>query len=228
MDSKVVNKEIRRTVWPVLREAGFGHFSSRSAWRHVGSRVEVLNFQSFNTYNAGVLGCTTYSFSVNLGAFLGEVPPSHEPTRIKAIDSKPLPEEYECHLRGRLHRGFTQAECARQDIWYIDPAGQYLEKAVHDVRMTILRDGFPWYESLRDTGEVLRVLTDESEDMDRLWGFGANPSPLRFYLTGYVALALGKRELARNSLQAVLRSDSFQSVHQRIAGDIETCGLTSA
>jgi hypothetical protein len=70
MDSKSVNKEIRQTIWPLLREAGFWRFSSRSAWRHAESRVEVLNFQSFNSYNAGVLGCTTYSFSVNLGVFL--------------------------------------------------------------------------------------------------------------------------------------------------------------
>jgi len=226
MDSKCVSKEIRRAIWPLLRESGFWRFTSRSAWRHSESRIEVLNFQSFNSYNAGVIGCTTYSFSVNLGIFLREVPPSYEPVRIKTADEKPLPEEYECHLRGHLHRNFAQAECERRDIWYIDPNGRYLEKAIHDVRMAIVRDAFGWFESLRDSGEVLRVLTDEPEDMDHLWGFGRNPSPMRSYLTGYMARSLGKRELAQSCLQEVLQSGSFTSVHNRISGDIEACGLT--
>jgi hypothetical protein len=89
------------------------------------------------------------------------------------------------------------------------------------------RDALPWYDSLRNTCEVLRVLTDEPEDMDRLWGFGRNPSPMRSYLTGYVALSLGKRELAKSSLQSVLQSGSFTSIHHRISGEIEECGLTT-
>ncbi len=190
--------------------------------------MEVLNFQSFNSYNADVLGCTTYSFSVNLGTYLCEVPPSHEATRIKEVDGKPLPAEYNCHLRGRLHRGFAQPECARRDIWYIDPAGRYLENALHDVRLAIVRDALPWYESLRDSGEVLRILLEDSEDMDRLWGFGRNPSPMRSYVTGYVAFALGRRELAKARLQDAVQSGCFESVRERLARDIEACGRTTA
>jgi len=78
------------------------------------SRIEVVNFQSFNSYSAGVLGCTTYSFSS--GSYLVEVPSLGRPGRPKEKDGAPVPEEYECHRRGRLHRSFAQPELERRDI----------------------------------------------------------------------------------------------------------------
>jgi uncharacterized protein DUF4304 len=228
MDSKDVNKEIRRTIRPLLREAGFTHFTARTAWRHVGSRVEVLNFQSFNSYTADVLGCTTYSFCINLGTYLQEVPSDHVATRIKEVDGKLLPQEYHCHLRGGLRPGFEQPECARREIWYIDPAGRYLEEAVCDVRAAVLRDAFPWYESLRDPAGVLHILLEEPERMNRLWGFGRVGSPIRSYVAGYVAFALGRQELAKDQLEKALRSGCFETVAARIGRDLEACGRPTA
>jgi hypothetical protein len=33
MDSKVVNKVIKKHIWPFLKEQGFSKFTSRNAWR---------------------------------------------------------------------------------------------------------------------------------------------------------------------------------------------------
>jgi len=71
-----------------------------------------------------------------------------------------------------------------REVWFIDPVGRYLEKALHDVRMAIARDGVPWFARLADPNEALRVLLEEDEHMGELWGFGRNPSPIRNYLTG--------------------------------------------
>lgn len=68
MDSKVVNRAIKANVWPMLKEHGFGHFTTRTAWRHDHDRIDVINFQSFNSYQASVIGCTTYSFALRLGS----------------------------------------------------------------------------------------------------------------------------------------------------------------
>lgn len=223
MDSKTVNRELRRTIRPLLKEAGFSRFTDRNAWRYSASRVEVLNFQSFNSYLADSIGATTYSFSVNLGSYLLEIPPLCDPGRIKKKDGQLLPQEYECPLRGRLHRAFPQPELARKDTWYIDPAGKYLEQAVQDVRLRVIEDAFPWFEQLRNTERVLQILQNKPEDQGRLWGFGGNPSPVRSYLTGYVALALGRKELAAKHLQAALASNALSLFADQLGGDLAAC-----
>ena len=220
MDGKTVNRIIQKVIHPELYAAGFVRSTSRTFWRTAATRVEVLNFQSFNSYLARVLGCTTYSFGVNLGSFLPEIPPQYEMERIKEAEGKLWPQEYECHLRGHLLRGFSQPELRRRDIWFVDPHGKYLEKAIRDVRGSIIRQAFPWYEGLRDSERVLDILLHKPEDMRRLWGFGRNPSPLRSYMTGYVALALGRRDLGKQQLLKALDSGCFQSVSKRIARDI--------
>jgi hypothetical protein len=221
VDSKHVSIEIRRTIGPILKEAGFVRSTSRTFWRHTVSRIELLNFQSFNSYLANLLGCTTYSFSVNMGSYLVEIPPYRAAGRIKEKNGKLLPQEYECHFRGRLRRGFQQPELLRSDIWFVDPECKYLEAAVHDVRKAIIGDAFPWYEKLRDSTRVFQILLTEPAEMDRLWGFGANPSPIRSYLAGYVALALGRRDIAKVRLQEALESGCFERVAVQLTRDIE-------
>lgn len=216
MDSKVVNKAIRQSVRPLLKELGFSRFTPRTAWRYTEGRVEVLNFQSFNSYLAESIGATTYSFSVNLGCLLLEVPS----TGIKVKDGFLMPQEYECHLRGRLSRGFRQRELKRRDTWYIDPDGRYLERAMQDVATAIQRDAEPWFAQLRDSGQVLDLLLSADEKVCELWGFGANPSPNRSYLTGYVARALGQQELARDKLTEALESGCYDAVAEQVREDL--------
>lgn len=69
MDSKIVNKEIKKTIKPFLQAVGFTKFSERNAWRYRDEFIEVINFQSFNSYLADGVGCTTYSFAINLGVY---------------------------------------------------------------------------------------------------------------------------------------------------------------
>ncbi len=67
MDSKVVNKAIRDVIRPFLKENEFTKFTGRDSWRVKKDTIEVINFQSFNSYNADILGVTSFSFGVNLG-----------------------------------------------------------------------------------------------------------------------------------------------------------------
>ena len=116
MDSKVVNREIRDRIWPKLREHGFGTFSSRSAWRYGPDRIDIVNFQSFNAYNAGVIGCTTFSFVVNVGCYLLAILPRFEPSRIKENKGHLMPEDYACHFRAQLSPAIPQAKLLAKDI----------------------------------------------------------------------------------------------------------------
>jgi len=56
MDSKEVNKQIRAVIRPVLKAQGFARFTARDSWRFHDDRIDVVNFQSFNSYLAGTIG----------------------------------------------------------------------------------------------------------------------------------------------------------------------------
>jgi hypothetical protein len=221
MDSRVVNSQIKRRIWPRLREAGFATFSSRTAWRHHEDRIDVLNFQSFNSYNAEVLGCTSYSFSVNLGCFMTAIPADYEPSKMKEKDGLLLPQEYECHFRGRLARSFKQPELKERSIWYIDPGEKYLGWSMTDIEGQIAANVLGWFQSFGNIEDALNILLSTHEDMGNLWGFGRNPSPARHYFTGYVALKSHKMELAKRHLGLALASGCFKEVEKRLSLDIE-------
>lgn len=222
MDSKIVNSQIKRRIWPHLKQAGFDVFTARTAWRHHVNRIDVLNFQSFNSYNAGVIGCTTYSFAVNLGCYLKSIPPQFEPDRIKNRAGDLLPQEFNCHFRGRLSRTFKQPELKERDIWYIDEGERYLGRAMTDIEGLLPSTALPWFERFADERFALEVLLNADEEMGELWGFGRNPSPVRHYFTGYVALGAKEIEMADRHLTLALASGCFKSIESRLSSDIRT------
>ena len=212
MDSKVVNAEVKRTIWPRLKEVGFGVFTARTAWRHHANRIDVLNFQSFNSYTADVVGCTTYSFAVNLGCFLRSIPSQFEPDRIKRKSGEMLPQEFNCHFRGRLQKTLKQPELKEPDIWYIDAGQKYLDRAIADVENLLATKALPWFDKFGDDAFALQVLLNGDEEMGELWGFGRNPSPVRHYFTGYVALGANEIEMANRHLALARASGYFKSI----------------
>ncbi len=200
MDSKDVNKAITRTIKPILKVAGFTRSTARTFWRHNEDRVQVVNFQSFNSYLAEGVGCTTYSFAINLGIFFLCIPQQH----VREKDGLLLPEEYRCHLRRRLLKNITQAELPRRDTYYVSPDGSNLDLTIDDARAVIEYEGLPWFAHYDDLHEVLRTLLEEDESMNGTWGMGANPSPMRSYLSGYVAKFLNKWSTAAHAFKQVI------------------------
>jgi len=155
------------------------------------------------------MGCTTYSFSLNLGCFFRYIP-AQFPVRFK--NGEVSPEEYQCHFRGRLDRTFDQRELDRNDIWYIDPNGDYLAKSMDDVLLQIKDRGFAWFDRFIRPEEVKRTLLKDDEQMAETWGFGRNPSPIRSYMMAYTAMRLGDNSLADAKLQEAVQSGCFKSL----------------
>ncbi len=220
MDSKAVNEGIKEVIWPQLRDDGFEVFSPRTAWRHRPERIDVINFQSFNAYNAGVIGCTTYSFAVNLGCFVLAIPPRFEPSKMKQKNGRLTPQEFECRLRGRLSPTMQQPHLQATDIWFIDEAGERLAASLRDVSQCIAATALPWFSHFASLHEVLRIFQTQPEQMSRLWGFGRSPSPVRHYFSGYVALSLNDSS-AKHHLEQALLSGCFSSVEARLASDVQ-------
>ena len=222
MDSKAVNVAIRGEVRPLLRDAGFSRSTARTFWRYHHDRVDVINFQSFNSYNAGVLDITTFSFAVNLGCYLRYVPNRYPNAKgLKCLEGDtPQPKEFQCHLRGPLTRSYVDPSCRSRQIWPIDQGGSNLDKALHDVRMVLNRDGIPWFDQFTSPRLVYDIFATREEDMGHLWGFGAPGSPIRTYLLGYSAKAAGLTDAAVASLRHAASTKSFELIRDRILSDI--------
>jgi uncharacterized protein DUF4304 len=214
MDSKVVNRQIRATIWPLLKATGFRATTARTAWRHNQDTVHVVNFQSFTKYNADVMGVTTFSFCVNLGCFLVYVPPEWPPKKIE--EGLPYPTEAECQFRGRLSPSISQ-RVKLDYLWFVEEDGRNLAWCIHDVAQQI-PEALKWFARLDQRAEVLRILEEEPEDMSRLWGFGRNPSPLRSYLKGYVAMSLGKDALAAREFEQAVASGCYTHLFKSATG----------
>jgi hypothetical protein len=215
MDSKVVNRAIKKTVWPALRNAGFATFTSRCAWRHREDQIDVIEFQSFNKYNADVLGVTTFSFAVRMGTIQLYIPPQWPP---KVKDGVQLPSEAECYFRSSMVCSI-ESKLKDRTIWPVDPAGKNLPWCIQGV-LNKLPQTMSWFERLAKKSEVLRILQEENQKMPELWGFGSNPSPMRSYLAGYVALALGQNEIAETKLQEAADSKCFVSLFTSVQGAV--------
>jgi len=197
---------------------GFGQFTPRTAWRYSGEKIDVVNFQSFNSYLANAVGCTTYSFGVKLGWSFDAIPQS---ARVKRKNGHLRPDEYECHFRLALQKSIKQPNLKRTDVWYVDPTGKNLEIVVADVKKTVLEIGLGWFSRFGDMKEVLRTLLEDSESNEGTWGFGANPSPSRHFMMGFTALTLGKMDVARERIQKALDSGCFKEFEPKMYAALE-------
>ncbi|MBY0273415.1 MAG: DUF4304 domain-containing protein [Alphaproteobacteria bacterium] len=219
MDSKSVNKEIRKHIWPVLKENGFSEFSTRSSWRYKGNRINVVNFQSFNSYSADISKCTTFSFIINLGIYLSYIPDYPE---MKKKHDKLAPDEAACHLRRTLEKNLLQKEMPRKNIWYVDPSGLNLNEVIENGLKVILEKGFPWFDEFNDNEAVIKVLKQGIESEGGTFGFGNNPSPKRFLLLGFTASELGDAETAKNAFEYVIKSDCYEYLNHVMQSKINS------
>lgn len=126
MDSKTVDKLIRSEVRPLLREQGFSTSDARTARRYRGHLIDVVNFQSFDRRLADSIGCTTFSFGINLGVYV--MGSAHEQRLKRDKLGRVAPLEYACQFRCHLEKRTPIDGFAREDVFYIDPDGLWLLK----------------------------------------------------------------------------------------------------
>lgn len=225
MDSRTVSRQIRAEIWPVLKAAGFDEFLTRTAWRHSPRRIDVINFQSFNAYLAERVGCTPFSFSLNLGCFLTFVP-SLSGRHIRVKNGQLLPEEYECHLRRRLLKAIRQSELKRADTWFIGSNGEQLVECIGDALTQIQSRGMPWFQRFDADEEILRTIADDNEG--ETFGIGAKDSPNRHALLGYAELSRNNAAAACEHLNLALKglskvgfSTTFEAVLRKTLQELK-------
>lgn len=64
-----------------------------------------------------------------------------------------MPEEYHCHLRCTIRKEFSQPECPRTDVFYVDPKGDYLPTVVEATRLGIATEGLAWFRRFSEMEE---------------------------------------------------------------------------
>ena len=198
MDSKFVTKEIKSKIKPLLKENGFQHSSGRTFWRYQRDRIDILNFQSFNAYNASVLGCTTFSFSVNLSVLLNYIPSE---TEISEKNGLKIPSESQGHFRSPILKRIEQKEFQRQDIWFVDNEGENLTRVFSDCKSQIETYGLSWFQKFDSKESVYETLNKSDENMKGTWGFGNKNSPMRNRLLAFTAIELKKYTIATEKLK---------------------------
>lgn len=213
-DSRDVNRALREMIWPVLKTMGFSRRTQRTAWRDRVGSIQVVNFQSFNSYLAEGLATTTFSFGVNLGVFY---PAIAEGSSVAAfIKDRSRPAEYHCHARNHLGKGIAQPNepvvrrwfdprprspalgtwVDRPDVWFVLPDGSNVDLVVADALERILGVGIPWLDRLSDLAEARRHF-EAVEDSEQAPGIvaehygGAMGSPARWHAIGALSAALG-------------------------------------
>jgi hypothetical protein len=176
--NRVVTRAIGSMVWPVLEAVGFESHTGRTAWRYIGRDIDVVNFQSFGGMLADEVGCTSFSFQVNLGMWRRD--DAWNVPRDADAQGRPRPQEYECephrlHLAKslsqpwfrpfhrdasrwpksfRLHREGVK-QVFRSDthdnpyIWFVLEDGSNLEECIEDAVSVLRSQGLPWFDSCR-------------------------------------------------------------------------------
>jgi hypothetical protein len=161
MDSKIINKLIRSEIWPILRGYGFTTFESRTAFAYNGPFINVVNFQSFNSYKAEGLGCTTFSFAVNLGAHVLGCPSEDFVKVDKSGRLRPF--EYQCQLRHVLRKRSPVDGFARDVIFYIHPDGRTTAACFQELRH-LMQDFVPrWFEAQNNLDDLLSRIESAEE-----------------------------------------------------------------
>ena len=171
-----VTREIRRVIWPVLRELGFSEFASRTAWHETGEVVVVVNFQTVQSqfHTPLLLGnfggkpaqATMSSFVINVGVSFRKL--AHQ---LGFIEAQLFPwtrvAAYEGDLRLSLTKGIPQNPAYPPEIWGVKEDGSNIAVLIEDAREQIRKQAFPWIEHSRNLEvgfEHFRLLTHSERD----------------------------------------------------------------
>jgi len=197
MDSRIVNREIKREVWPLLREQGFKEFSSKTAWRYAPEQIHVVQFSSCNSYIAEGVGCTTFSFGVALGAYIRVVPRTYQ--IVAGKDPTVRPQNYHCHFRHFLKKRIEQAALPRKDVWYVEPDGCNVLDVLADAREVLKSEGLPWFDQFNSLERVMDQLIEEERLLNEST---SRSSPMAKHIIGHIARHLGVEDVAESMMAA--------------------------
>lgn len=165
VDGRIVGKALGEAVRPLLKSIGFTRFAGRTAWRDSEYTVDLVNFRSFTRYIADGVGCTTYSFTGDVGVFYRCLGPGQD-----------RPKYYELTFRATLGKTLNQpifrpydrsAMTDRPDVWFVTEDGRTLAECIADARECLEAQGLPFLDKFKEPRRAFESMRRErSTDTD--------------------------------------------------------------
>lgn len=170
IDGRVVGKALNDAVRPLLKSAGFTRFAGRTAWRDSDYTVDFVSFRSFTRYIADGMGCTTYSFTGDVGVFYRCLGPEQD-----------RPKGYALTFRATLGKTLSQplfrpyarsGTTDRPDVWFIAEDGSTLADCIADARECLEAQGLRFLEKYRQPQRAFESLLTERSTAPRFGELG--------------------------------------------------------
>ena len=208
MKNTHINALIRECLKPVLIEAGFSQFTTRSAWRYQNQRIDVFRFQLHKVTDA-VGSDVRHTFSLELGCMLDYMPclTTNEPVRI--VQNEPRPEIFHCTFQRTLQGPEAHRPVGQPYAWKVPTDFGSLKATLQSAARALESEGFLWYQQFDDPRDVLELLSSPEERRNGTWGYGRAGTPMRQMLIGLAALKAGFYDLAQESLHKIQASPGF-------------------
>ena len=170
--STEINKVIRKSLSPILRENGFNKVNTRNNWRWLDQCIWVLKISAVGNYFSEVTGWPPMSIQVELGIYYVFIPSVEEIK--KGTRGELLPKEYQCHLRGELNCNLDQsnyirhlnnpADRTRTDIWWVEPDGSNVDEVIKDIGKSFIEKGLNWYINNTDLEIAFTKIENQLND----------------------------------------------------------------
>lgn len=175
--SPEINKVIRKSLSPILKENGFNKVNTRDNWRWIDQCIWVLKTSTVGNYFSDVSGWPPMSIHVDLGIYYVFIPSEEEIK--KGTNGELLPKEYQCHLREELNCNLDQsnyirhldnpAERNRSDMWWVEPDGSNIEEVMDDIGKSFTEDGLNWYINNTDLETAFTNIENENNGYNKYY-----------------------------------------------------------
>ena len=183
MDNQALNRSLRATLWPALREAGFVTRTDRIAWRHGRGHTDLIEVSALGSA-ADAVGATPTSFS----AYVGSVPAWFSGRPVPVRKGLPAPHYWNCDLQRTLHKTLSQPwftpfsrppaattprsfllhreglkQVFRRDthdrpaVWFVRDDGSNLDEVVRDLLHVVSTVGLPVLDAFHDPAAVIAM-----------------------------------------------------------------------
>jgi hypothetical protein len=144
MDSKLVNKSIRKNLKPFLLENGFEKITDRKYLKTVGIFDYMIEIKSIEKYFSQVTGWPPQSICSFGGVFCNIIKQWHKWEYHYSIENL-------CSLdQARYkHRLKSEAEKKRMDIWWIDDDSN-IDEIINDLKRSINEHSFKFFSTFEN------------------------------------------------------------------------------
>lgn len=179
-------------------------------------------FRVIISYNASVMGVTTFSFAINLDVYyrFSNLRPW---SNYELLDE---PKYHECHAVRSVLKGMKQVETESEAVWFIAEDESNLAVAVADEKEQIVSLAPSWYEELSNPERALDISQNRPESYSKSAGLyerlgGLGYSLTRAEIVSFLALKTGNIEQAVDFWTKLKESEFYQK-HQSVIEDAES------